>query len=197
VSYLLGLIGLKNCSRFSELQELKLGDTPTAFEAMQLGEGYAASIDSWKMSWRGPIKDRTVIIDPKGESTWIQDKELFEGKYKIDHDPGCIWATHGVWDKSSRKLLRPNYFYRHPETLEKVDFLVDFFKPFVTKFSKAIQNVHKKAIIFIEPPVNEPCPRMTPEDGVGRAALAPHWYDGMTRKFSTVLKVSSHQQTLQ
>ena len=175
-----GWIGAENICKFPEYHELKNGATPTPFEAMQMGVGMPTNIEYWSVGWRGPQKDFSTIFDPVGSSAWIQTP-IKEGKYYVnDGNSGCIWANHGVWDRNTRKPLRKNYFSVNPKTNKKIDFLEDFFKPFTLRFTAAIRAVHTTAIIFIEPPVNEHCPKW--DDKSSRMALAPHWYDGLTRK---------------
>ncbi|KAI8854346.1 glycoside hydrolase superfamily, partial [Chytridium lagenaria] len=47
------------------------------------------------------------------------------------------------------------YFTSDPATGRSTDFLEDFWRPFVHRFTAAIRAVHRTAVIFIEPPVNE------------------------------------------
>ncbi|KAJ3086571.1 hypothetical protein HK102_012891 [Quaeritorhiza haematococci] len=178
-----GFIGVEDLSRIAESQELKNGETPTPFQTMLLGEGVACDVDMYDFGWRGPVKVGTANVDPKGVSAWVRESSL-KGHSSSPPCPirtgGCIWAEEGVWDRETRQLLRPNYFHRHPDTGRKVDFMADFWKPFVTRFGLAIRKVHSTAVIFVEPPVNTIPAQFSSDDISGRLVYAPHWYDGLT-----------------
>lgn len=177
-----GWIGIEHADKFPIEQELKNGSTPTPFQAMLLGMGTACEVEKWSFTWYGPAKAGSETLDPKGARAWIMDDVIIEGKYRLEREKGCIWAAHGVWDQTTKTLLRPDYFHIHPSTGQPIDFLKDFFKPFVIKYTDAIRSIHKKAIIFVEPPVNEHPPTWSAKQGdpTERLAYAPHWYDGVT-----------------
>jgi hypothetical protein len=182
-----GWIGVHDLNQFPESQEMKQGEVPTPFQCMLLGSGIACDVERWEMTSVGPTKKGMLHLDPKGESAWLPEFPM-----SAPTGPGfvtpnasrrkCIWAQHGIWDIESRKLLKPDYFAKHPETGVKLDFLVDFWKPFVRKITHAIRQVHSTAVMFIEPPVNDQPPIWSAEDGdpTYRIAYAPHWYDGLT-----------------
>jgi hypothetical protein len=163
-----GWIGLDDIRLLNKMQELRKGLTPTAYQSMQLGQGYDVNrVEVWDMSSVGPIKVKEENIKVAGIKAW-KDNE------------NCIWASHGVWDIKSRQVLQADYFSKFPKTGEVVDFLSDFWKPFVNDFSKAIRKIHIKSIIFVEPPVNAMPPAWDKNDIQGRICYAPHWYDGIT-----------------
>jgi hypothetical protein len=165
----MGLIGLEDIREIAKEQELRKGLTPSPFQSMLLGMGLSAeNVQEWDMTTVGPQKMADRLIDPKGVSAWKSGKK-------------CIWADHGVWDPSSRNCLKPNYFHTNPSTGIPVNGLVDFWKPFVNRYTSFIRKSHPGAIIFVEPPVNA-YPPIFGEDGDldGPLVFAPHWYDGLT-----------------
>ncbi|KAJ3312881.1 hypothetical protein HDU76_002777 [Blyttiomyces sp. JEL0837] len=140
-----GWIGVPNLGIHPATQVLKAGQVPTPFQAMMLGAGLPCEVERWELLWRGPVKSGTVKLDPKGETVWLQENGRPGGD--------CLWAKHGVWDIKTKSLLIANYFSRHPITGEKVDFLDDFYAPFVRRFASALRSVHPDALIFVEPTV--------------------------------------------
>ncbi|KAJ3207218.1 hypothetical protein HDU67_007604 [Dinochytrium kinnereticum] len=168
-----GFIGIPDLNIIPVTQDLRIGLMPTPFQGMMLGSGIRCdSVEVWELSWAGPRKKAVTPFDPKGVSCWSSKSS----------DGACIWAKHGVWDPKTRKLLKPAYFTTDPATGRPVEFLEDFWRPFVHKFTTAIRAVHQTAVIFIEPPVNEHPPRWDAKlgDPTWRIAYAPHWYDGLT-----------------
>jgi hypothetical protein len=62
-----------------------------------------------------------------------------------------------------------------------VNFMNDYFGPFVQKYSKTIREVIPETLIFLVPPYgtfaeDKTLPRTLPE----KMVYAPHWYDGLT-----------------
>lgn len=165
-----GWIGVHDLLALPAEQELKMGITPTPFQAMMMGQGLATpNVEVYDFTNFGPRLLNTITFDSKGVSCWLENRQ-------------CVWATHGVWDISTQTCLIPDYFSRNPETNQSVDFLADFWKPFVRKFTLAIRQHHPRAIMFIEPPVNTEPPKFSAEQGdpTERLVFTPHWYDGLT-----------------
>lgn len=161
----MGWIGVEDITHIPPEQELRKGLTPTPFQAMKLGMGYAVSeVEEWDMTVIGPQKVADRALDPKGVKAW----------------KNCIWANHGVWNPSTQTCLRPHYFAHHPISGVAVNALVDFWKPFVNRYTSTIRAAHSSAIMFIEPPVNAFPPVWEDEDAAGPLVFAPHWYDGLT-----------------
>ncbi|KAJ3209173.1 hypothetical protein HK099_008562 [Clydaea vesicula] len=189
-----GFIGVQSIKYVSELQELKNGSTPSPFQTMLLGAGFATYVDAWNFGWAGPQKGKSYLIDPRGTSAWIRESPIIEGEFKVYHEENCLWASHGVWDIATQELLKPDYFYKNPFSGKKYDFLHDFFMPFIRKYTISIRNIHQNAIIFVEPPVNEHPPTwdVTAGDSDKRIVYSPHWYDGLTlvnKSFNTWFNV--------
>ncbi|KAJ3181836.1 hypothetical protein HDU85_003351 [Gaertneriomyces sp. JEL0708] len=165
-----GWIGCADLSKLDPLQELRKGVTPSPFQAMLLGEGITCEVECWEFTRLGSRKRSTTHIDPVGISAWLPGSG------------GCVWARHGVWDRSTQRLLRSDYFTKNPNTGESVDYINDCWMPFVRRFVQSIRAVHSDAVIFVEPPVNEHPPTWDPSHGdpQDRLCYAPHWYDGLT-----------------
>jgi hypothetical protein len=159
-----GWIGVEDITQICKEQELRKGFTPTPFQTMMLGMGYPQTVEYWDMTSVGPQKMSDQYVDPKGTKAWNF----------------CVWADHQVWDPKTKSVRQPHYFQYHPITGVRVDFLVDFWKPFVNLYSTKIRHVHQNAIMFIEPPVNAIPPVWDHFDTKGPICYAPHWYDGIT-----------------
>lgn len=178
-----GYIAYTDLSKFPEEQELKKDLSPTPFESLQLGVGLAATVEVWDVGAFGPQKKGTTLVDPKGTSVWLTDAELADAQsaFGWSRSPswpsGCIWANHDVWSPSDRTLLKPAYFATDPVTGCDIKFN-DFWMSFVTRYIDAIRQVHKKAIVFVQPAVMAIPPQL-PEE-VERVVYTPHWYDGLT-----------------
>ncbi|KAI8814810.1 glycoside hydrolase superfamily [Cladochytrium replicatum] len=183
-------IGLKDISRIAHTQNLKHGLTPTPFQAMLLGEGHAAEVETWAITSMGPAKRESQLVNPNGISAWMAQRygpEPDFGRLSTDgagEPGGCIWANHGVWDRRTRQVLKPDYFASNPRTGARVEFYEHCFIPFVKHFTDAIRAVVPDATIFVEPPVNELPPKLTRKNSGGKEweniVCAPHWYDGLT-----------------
>jgi hypothetical protein len=164
-----GYLGWSDITQFTIHQELKHGLTPTALQSMLLGEGIKCDVEYWDFGMLGPKKVGTQIVNEEGVRCW---KDGYQ----------CIWLSHGVYDKSGQALI-PNYFASAPgEGGKPLDWISYYWKPFIRRYTQTIRDVHSKAIIFVEPPVNEIPPVWEPEAGdpVDRICYTPHWYDGVT-----------------
>lgn len=99
-----GLLGYKNIEEFPCNQQLRVGTTPTVFQAMKLGMGLACKVDVYKIAITGPQKNYCKIVDPKGESAWLtpEESKFYDDKYHWKRDPNwkigeCLFAQHGIW----------------------------------------------------------------------------------------------------
>jgi hypothetical protein len=173
-----GFLGHTDISKIDHHQELRNGLMPTPLESMLLGEGVPTEIERYKFTWSGPRRAGSVMANSNGVRCWFPGSK-------------CVWLAHGVYDKNTRKAVKPDYFSRHPKTGRKIEWVSDYWKPFVRQFTCQIRLEHSHAIIFIEPPVNEPPPAWRPEEGDpdDRICYTPHWYDGITlmnKQFSSL-----------
>lgn len=183
-----GMIGHEDLSVIPKEQNLKKGTAPTMWQAMLTGSGRACEVDSWDMGGLGPYKVGRTLIDPHGEMAWLPE-EYDDSRYGWKRDPGwklgeCIWAQHGVWDPSKDLLLKKEYFAKHPQTGEVLDypkFTNTYFMDFYRQYRDIIRKHHKDAIMLCQPAVLEIPPSIKgTEDDDPRMVYAPHYYDGIT-----------------
>ncbi|KAF9104742.1 hypothetical protein BGX29_001354 [Mortierella sp. GBA35] len=192
-----GWVGIEDVTKIPHHQELKKDATPTPLQAMLLGQGHKQTVEFWVSTFFGPKRKGSKTLDPEGVTAWLSP----EGRDQKDKRFGwkrapqfprageCIWAQHGVWDLATQDVLEPDYFFSDPDTKEEFDFGARAFLPFCRRFAQAVRTIHKAAIIFLEPPVNEIPPSLPPPhddddvaqfDITSRVVYAPHWYDGLT-----------------
>ncbi|CEP14123.1 hypothetical protein [Parasitella parasitica] len=163
--------------------DFKMGLTPTAFQGMLLGSGIPTQVENWEFKWNGPKKTSNVLVNPDNVVAWLADDELKEacdtfGWQRAPSWPaGCIWALHGVWDKATQLLLKPDYFATDPHTGQPTDY-IDYWMDHVHQYAAALRAIHSDAILFVQPPVLEVPPKIP--STLERIVYAPHWYDGLT-----------------
>lgn len=143
------------------------GDSPTVFQAMLLGAGYPQEIEIRDLGLLGNRKKGSRLANPDGVSLW-----------KPGFEP--IWRANRVWDLDGNGnpiLLRPDHFSMVRD--RKVDFLRDYFRPFVDRYSGEIRSVLPDALIFVELLPSEKHVPWT-HDESPHIVHAPHWYDFLT-----------------
>lgn len=141
---------------------LKLGQMPTPYQSMLLGDGYAEAVEMWELGPLGLRKAGTQVVNSGGARAWQEG---------ID----CIWRRHGVWDVADNgapTLLKPHYF-------AKVDFAADCLRPFANRYAQAIRQVDPHAILFFESEAMHTPPIWGPQDATN-VVNAAHWYDATT-----------------
>lgn len=183
-----GLVGFQDISVIPPEQQLQLGTSPTAFQAMLTGSGCACEQTTWAFGSFGPYQTGRELVDPEGESAWLP-AEHGDSKYGWERDPGwklgeCVWAQHGVWDPSTGTLLQKDYFSKFPQTGDKLDyekFTNSYFLDHYRAYKDAIRSVWPEAIMLCQPPVMEVPPDIkgTPDDDPNMVH-AVHFYDGLT-----------------
>lgn len=205
-----GWIGCPDITGHLPWQTFRSGPTPTPFQALRLGAGYAETISDYRVAWYGPTWDGLVEVNGQGASAWLPRRpaprdlraaglnaangtRVTVNRDVLRHvdaaiatpdlpDGCCIWAGHGVWDATSGALLDPAYFApRH----DADTFIDAFWLPFVRRFARALRRVVPRMRIFLDPPVNERPPFLDSgaqdDDDLHRDLVyAPHWYDGLT-----------------
>lgn len=175
-----GFVGVKDLNKIPEFQEYRRGKTPTPFQAMLMGEGVPCTLQVWDIGWYGFGITGIERVNPKGKTAWLKDEpEGYSWKKGSEFPRGCIWSGHGVWDKNTKKLLRPDYFAINPNTGKPPDWNNECLKSFIQKYAQTIRSVHPNAIIFVQPSVTEPPPRFEKSEN-DRVIYSPHWYDGLT-----------------
>ncbi|KAG7660882.1 uncharacterized protein J8A68_005557 [[Candida] subhashii] len=135
-----GLIGHPHLGQIPSYQNLRVGTTPTAFQAMKLGMGFPCEVDDYRISITGPSKVGTRLVDPRGVRAWLTVEEAvtIDKRYGFVRNPDwklgqCIFANIGIWKWSpfldfqglqqlsektrlqsnlQCKLIEPHYFQR-------------------------------------------------------------------------------------
>lgn len=202
-----GLLGCTDIGKQLKGQTMR-GTSPNPFETFCLGEGIKQEVEFWSLTFFGPRKTSTVVIDPAGKRAWKGGRD-------------CIWKEHGVWTPSGPRgeptILVKDYFSKHPATGQLINVEQDFVQPFFYRVAAVMRSAHPDAIILLEPRVMTPPPEYWNEravveygatDEVARAAIfggkdcddkgalketglkihfgdrriayTPHWYDGIT-----------------
>lgn len=159
-----GFIGVEDAGVVSPAL-LRLGSTPTPFQAMLLGTGYPQEVAVYELGLDGGQVSERRLINPNGVRLW-----------RPGYD--CPWHENGVWDDGDKpRLLRPAHFAA--VNGRRVDFANDYLKPFVLHYTAAIREVDPDAIIFIEgTPTGQ---HLTWANGDPKNVVnAGHWYDGLT-----------------
>lgn len=157
-----GFIGCQDLSAADG--PFKMGETPTPYQALLLGDGYPQEVEVWSAGMRGLRRTGTRLLNPNRLRAWLEGHE-------------CIWREHGVWDvgpSGEPELLRPDYF--GSVNGRPVDMAQDYLRPFINRFASEIRSVHPGALVFVEPEARGRPPVWGPEDAVG-IVYAPHWYD--------------------
>lgn len=156
---------------YSDLREnfgqLKLGEMPTPWQSILLGNGHPQEVEIWKIWALGLRLSDWKMINQKQIRAWQKGVE-------------CIWKQHGVWttdDKDKPVLINPFYFSEVNGT--KIDFGQDYLKPFINKFTDSVQKIDPDAIIFIEGVPESHLPIWSQTDA-SPIVNATHWYDGVT-----------------
>ena len=88
---------------------------------------------------------------------------------------------HGVWDfdEAGNPVLLKNHHFSVREDGTPVNFLHEFYLPFLKKFAQGITEGNPDMIFLFEPIPNEDPPNLTNEtpDWHSKCVYAPHWYD--------------------
>jgi hypothetical protein len=156
---------------------LRLGDSPTPFQAMLLGAGFPQEVEVWRIGITGNRRRGSRLVNPDGVRVWRAGCD-------------CIWREHGVWDlgaDGTPRLLRPDYF-------AEADFANDYLRPFAKRFAREIRSVDPEALTFVEGEPGVGDLRWGPGDAPD-VVNAAHWYDGMTlvtKNFIPFLGVDFH-----
>lgn len=147
--------------------QLKLGEMPTPWQSILLGDGRQQEVEIWKIRMLGLRLTDWKMINQKEVRAWQAGSE-------------CLWKQHGVWttdDKNNPVLINPYYFSE--VNGENVDFSNHYLKPFINRFSTAVRKIDEDAAIFIEGDPELKLPVWTDQD-VQMIVNATHWYDGVT-----------------
>lgn len=183
-----GLVGYENIEILpDDKNALRLGTTPTPFQAMLLGVGIKQEVSVYESKSLGPTKTGTKEVDPKGVSAWLP-ADYDDSKYGWKRDSGwklgrCIWAQHGVWDDKTNTVLKPDYF-KYTDQGQVIDlelFNNTYFTSFWNKFYMGMREIDKKMFLLCQPPVLTIPPNLYESAFMDRRIIySPHYYDGLT-----------------
>jgi hypothetical protein len=179
---LAGYIGWRNLQKPGGT--LLLGDSPSPYQSMLLGEGIPQQVGVWKIGTLSLRRRGTRLVNQERKRAWREGS-------------GCIWRQNGVWDmdvNGKPVLLRPDHFWR--VNGRQVDFSQDYYRTFANRFAETVRSAHPGALIFLETAPGHTAPRWGEKDAAG-VVYAPHWYDGftlLTKIFSPLVAVDSHKR---
>ncbi len=142
------------------------GPTPTPYQAMLAGAGYAVDVEEWGMSLYESSVRGTTTLNPGRVRAW-----------RAGYD--CVWKQNGVWTDAdgTPQLLRPRHFQNADGS--PTDVANDYIKPFILRFCAAVREHMPHAILFVEGVPGGAHPHWSPQDPPN-AVNAAHWYDVMT-----------------
>ena len=141
----------------------------TPFDAMLTAAGFPREIPYRAIRGFGIKEIRRDILNPGRSSCWL---EGFED----------VWRSEGVWgvdEADEPVILRNDYF--SVINRRRVDFIDDYFTPFVKRYATAIREVIPDMTVFVVPPFRvEPGEGLLPADLPENVVNAGHWYDELT-----------------
>ncbi|MCB0034991.1 MAG: cellulase family glycosylhydrolase, partial [Anaerolineales bacterium] len=141
------------------------GQDPTPFQSMLLGAGLAQEVPVVELGVTGVKTLYTAIVNHEQERVW---RDGYAG----------VWRENQVWDldgEGEPRLLRPRHFAE--VNGRAIDFVDDYYRPFVERFAREIRSVHPSAIVFTEEPLTCELPDV---QALPNVVNAGHWYDAMT-----------------
>lgn len=157
-----GYIGWQDLT--SPSGRLAIGDVPTPYQSMLLGEGIPQDVHRWGLGLASIKHLGLHRLNEARICAWMDGHE-------------CVWRQNGVWDfdaSGTPHLLRPYHFAQVKG--QKVDFSRDYYLPFANRFAAAIKEAHPNALIFLETQEDSPISKWSEQDASG-IVYAPHWYD--------------------
>jgi len=149
---------------------LRMGESPTPFQAMLLGAGFSQEVEVWGLKITGAKLRGRRLVNPDGARVWREGYD-------------CVWKQNGVWGVDADnadgrpRLLRPDHFARVGD--RPVDFANDYLRPFANRYAREIRSIVPDAFIFVEGEPGPVHPRWGSEDEPN-VVNAAHWYDGIT-----------------
>ena len=145
---------------------VELGESPTPFQSMLLGEGFPQETEVWKLG---------LFAIRRNGSRWLNTGRARAWKEGC----GCIWKDNGVWDMDAAgmpHLLRADYFSRVKG--HKVNYTQEYLVPFARRFAEGIRSADPGASIFFENVAGDGGPEWD-ADFTSGVVYTPHWYDGI------------------
>ncbi|MFX1299899.1 MAG: cellulase family glycosylhydrolase [Promethearchaeota archaeon] len=160
----------------------------TPFDAMLTAAGFPRVIPFNAIKRFALREIRREQLNPMGVSCWLEDTE-------------DIWRKQGLWtqDESGKPLLLKNEFFMKRGE-RPIDFVDDYFAPFVLKYAKGIHEICPDSLIGVVPPPGivmrgKKFPTNIPMNTVNAA----HWYDEITigmKRFRGWISYDTHQNKL-
>lgn len=179
-----GYIGWEDLNTAGGL--LTLGDVPTPYQSMLLGEGFTQDVPVWSLGKTSFKHIRNHTINESHQRAWKDGCE-------------CIWKQNGVWDIKQDHgpvLLHSDYF--STQDGKPVNFTHDYYRPFANRFAEAMRQEHPRALIFLETDFDRQISKWSEQDADG-IVYAPHWYDGYVvakKEYTPLLGVDSQARKL-
>lgn len=141
----------------------------TPFDAMVTAAGFPRVIPYNAIKRFALREIRRDLLNPTGASCWLEGSE-------------DIWRKQGLWsvDESGEPaILNNEYFTMKGE--HTVDFIDDYFAPFVQNYSRSIREICPDSFIGVVPPPEivvrgKKFPSSPPRNTVNSS----HWYDEIT-----------------
>lgn len=161
-----GYIEVEDLTRDEPHGLFYFGPTPTPLQSMALAAGHTVHVRNYQVRPWGPHIARRVPLNEAGVRLWRE---------------GCpdIWKQNDVWtdEGGTPRALKPYHFSRVRG--RKIDFMEDYLKPFIYRYTDAIRSVKQKHLIFIQgiPSTQHPTWR---DSDPPQVAYAGHWYDNTT-----------------
>ncbi len=162
-----GYIGEKDINQYATAVPALMGESPTIFQSMLLGHGFAQAVDVYKLGLTNFKKVGTRIINPQRVSAWAAGRE-------------DVWKQHGVWglDTDGKPTIcQADYFSQVGG--RPVNFDEDYFKPFANRFARELRSIVPETLIFVEG-VPAQGGLTWGENDAANIVHAAHWYDDLT-----------------
>jgi hypothetical protein len=146
----------------------ELGYTFTPLDAMLTAAGYPRTVPLRAIKTFGIKEIRRDKLNPTGAKCWLPGFE-------------DIWRREGLWDideKGEPLLLHNDHFT--VRNGKPVQFLRDYFAPFVKSYAATIRTISRDAVIFVVAPEAGVSGEALPADLPENVVNASHWYDVAT-----------------
>ena len=175
-------IGLQDLTKVPKSQHLRKGTCPSPFDAILTASGISRTIDVWDFGSLGPKRTGSSLVNSGHASVWSVESDQ-DQRYPWTRDAvwtlnRCIWAQHGVWCESTKRLLIPDYFACPRDSTKNsgINFLQDFWLPHFRRYKSAIRSHKATAILFCQPPVLSIPPKFSVEDRQdSQIVYSPHY----------------------
>lgn len=139
------------------------------FDAMLTAAGFPREIPYRAVKRMGIKEIRRDKLNPEGVCCWLDESK-------------DIWRREGVWGLNEQKepIIFQNEYFKVVNG-RPVNFVKDYFFPFLHRYSKAIREVIPHAMIFLVAPLEARlCTTMLSARLPENIVNAPHWYDEPT-----------------